>query len=123
MQADRPTGYNTVKIEGGTPKMMGLDATTQVRHAIQNGGSMPETVFKKTGQGAISGGESAMMKFKTASNNPHAMPVPLGRSWSEFPVTRANDSNPRGAFQNKVDSRNIMKGNETTQTHTGKSHK
>ena len=120
MQADRPTGYNSVKIEGGTPKMMGLDATTQVRHAIQNGGSMPETVFKRIGEGAVDG--STVMKFKTASNNPHAMAVPLGRSWSEFPTTREGSINLRGAFQDKVDSRTIMKGDGATLTETGKSH-
>lgn len=65
---------------------------------------------------------NAVMNFKSASSNPHDMPLPLGHSYGDFPATTASDSDPRARFQDKVDTRKIMKGNPATAQDTGTAH-
>lgn len=64
----------------------------------------------------------AVMSFKSASSNPMDVPLPLGRSYSEFPKSIATDSNPRDRFQDKVDVRDIKKGNPSIAKDTGAPH-
>lgn len=71
---------------------------------------------------SVSDSPDGVMSFKSASSDPKDAPLPLGRSYSEFPASTANETRPRGRFQDKVDVRSIEKGDASTATDTGKAH-
>lgn len=70
----------------------------------------------------IKGSSDDVMSFKSSSSNPMDAPLPHGRSYSEFPGSRANDSLPNDKVGAKVDDDVIKKGIPRNMHETGSSH-
>lgn len=60
--------------------------------------------------------QSNGLRFKAGHSNPHQAPVPLGRSYSEFPNATANDSRPRDQVADKVDASKVMHSSSSANT-------